>query len=139
MIEQIKATAQQIARDVFRSGVDGSQAADLIWAASEKVFGSLSARAALDLVAEVTQRDEALVARATDRLEEFTPFWEEAAENLDDEIGLDDDGLDEYYRPLAIFIVDELAHQVVHATVFSILLPGASVFDPLVEKLGAAK
>ena len=110
--EQITATAQRIAEDVFRSGVDGSQAADLIWAASEEVFGSsLSARAALDLVSEVSQRDEALVDRATDRLEDWAPLWEELAENRDDERGLDDDGLDEYYRTLAIFIVDELARE----------------------------
>ena len=133
--EQIKATAQQIALDVYRSGVNGSQAADLIWAASVarvagsrdrissysvrpatfsflEVFGSLSARAALDVVAEATQRDEALVDRAAERLEEFTPLWEELSEeNLDDEIGLDDDGLDEYYKTLAVFICDELAQR----------------------------
>ena len=110
-LDQITATAQRIAEDVFRSGVDRSQAADLIWAASGLAGASLSARAALDLVSDMSQRDEALVDRATDRLEEFTPFWEEAADNIDDERGLDDDGLDEYYRTLAIFIVDELARE----------------------------
>ena len=108
-LDQITATAQRIAEDVFRSGVDRSQAADLIWAASGLAGASLSARAALDLVSDMSQRDEALVDRATDRLEEFTPFWEEA--DIDDERGLDDDGLDQYYRTLAIFIVDELARE----------------------------
>lgn len=110
--EKIKATAQQIALDVYRSGVNGSQAADLIWAASQDLCDLMSARAALDLVAEASQRDEALVDRSTDRLEDWSPLWDELAEeNLDDERGLDDDGLDEYYKTLAVFICDELAQR----------------------------